>query len=890
MGHIEKGDVRSRAGVIASVCGLLALVVSSVACGGAGAKENKFSAETYDEYTEPLTNAVIGTPSGVITVGPDGGSSSSSGGGTTGGGGPVPPLTATDGGVVGTFDGGPVEGGPGDGGQSGGFGQWHFDDCSGNSHFLVDSSGGGANAQQALKADCVPGISGLGVQIRSAKDVIQVPDEPQFTVGSNIAVAAWVHPNTVSGNQPIVIKRLNNRTAFSLGIHNGNVEMSVVLTTGTTVISRAPITAGVWSHVAGMFDGTFVFLFIDGKQFGQVFGAGTVQDVFAPIRIGATTQSQFLDGIVDEVFVSTQVISSDTLTALACISRPTTLAVNPPTSGPVPFDTTFHYDVSVNDNNIGFCPGTSYDLFVNSSDPGITTNVDQPSFVQGVQPGSSVTFGIEVSGSDFAEVGVHQIPFEVEGFNSSGFSNFEFLTGQLSFELAQPTGCFVSTSRELMILDTSVVDDPVRTFGVAAGGGFADGGPVGEGGVVEFDASVGVASGGGDPVPAPAVSAGNSLDGGGAIDASGSPSLGVWSFGHLMREMAPTPDQAPAMVLNLFQNWLTDQPINGFTVAARPAMQQVLLDIWPRTPDGQLDLDQAPLRLQAIVDRIDLRNLSAGSAGEGRFVFGVDDQNGSPQQFTVILEYNLPAQTQQDVSNWAAAWHGLQSHPFPSEDYNAALETITRRFTSRGAAAGGVNGNALATLRTNEIVLSSNGRWELREFVLSPTTGFLQETTVKETPDLGFNGSQTFADFVNENAAAIIAEVPGATGVVPAQFEGSPFLAGSVFNDLVTWSGPGIANDDARFHASLNTCNGCHGPEVNTTFLQITPRFPGNPATLSPFLTGTSVVDQAGQQRTVNDLGRRRSDLTSLVCPPSDAGPPVAQDAAPPVAPDTGAP
>ena len=84
-----------------------------------------------------------------------------------------------------------------------------------------------------------------------------------------------------------------------------------------------------------------------------------------------------------------------------------------------------------------------------------------------------------------------------------------------------------------------------------------------------------------------------------------------------------------------------------------------------------------------------------------------------------------------------------------------------------------MNGNALATLRTNEIVLSSNGRWELREFVLSPTTGFLQETTVKETPDLGFNGSQTFADFVNQNASAIIAEVPGATGVVPAQFRPS---------------------------------------------------------------------------------------------------------------------
>ena len=148
-------------------------------------------------------------------------------------------------------------------------GLWHSDDCSPTSHFLLDSSGEGANAQHALNASCVPGISGLGVNIRSPKDLIQVPDEPQFTVNERIAVAAWVHPNQVSGDQPIVLKRLNNQTSFSLGIHNGNIEMTVVLTSGKTVISQAPCLAGTWSHVAGMYDGTFVFLFLDGQQFDK---------------------------------------------------------------------------------------------------------------------------------------------------------------------------------------------------------------------------------------------------------------------------------------------------------------------------------------------------------------------------------------------------------------------------------------------------------------------------------------------------------------------------------------------------------------------------------------------------------------------------------------------
>jgi len=143
----------------------------------------------------------------------------------------------------------------------------------------------------------------------------------------------------------------------------------------------------------------------------------------------------------------------------------------------------------------------------------------------------------------------------------------------------------------------------------------------------------------------------------------------------------------------------------------------------------------------------------------------------------------------------------------------------------------------------------------------------LEETTIKLTPDLGFNETSILADFVNQNQNAIIAE----QHVVPDQFGGVPFAAGSVFNDQIFWSAPGIFNNEARHKFSLNTCNGCHGPEAgNFDFLQIRPRFqPGFEAILSPFLTGTTVFDPfSGQQRQLNDLARRKADLTGLVCTP----------------------
>ena len=154
---------------------------------------------------------------------------------------------------------------------------------------------------------------------------------------------------------------------------------------------------------------------------------------------------------------------------------------------------------------------------------------------------------------------------------------------------------------------------------------------------------------------------------------------------------------------------------------------------------------------------------------------------------------------------------------------------------------------------------------------------FFDQVTVKETPDVSFNNTQTFSNFVNQNEQAIIAVIPGApSNTVPTQIGGNSFLAGSAFNDFFVWNGPGINNSEARFHASLNTCNGCHGPETNTGFLMVFPRAIGSESSLSPFLTGTTVSDPfTGQPRTLDDLGRRRADLTSVVCAPAPAPAPA---------------
>jgi len=336
---------------------------------------------------------------------------------------------------------------------------------------------------------------------------------------------------------------------------------------------------------------------------------------------------------------------------------------------------------------------------------------------------------------------------------------------------------------------------------------------------------------------------------------------GVWTFQHLMEAMAPTPAQAPELVRQLFSSWVSDRTVNGQTIPAREAMNTLVLEPW-LNGGTTLDLSRAPLRLLAIVNRLDLRNLAQGKAGEGRFVFGVLDAGGNATLFTIIMEYRLPATTEAQVLSWANLWHELGPLVPGSAAYNSKLAEITERFAGRNAEPGRVNGSALSQLRSNEIAL--NFPWELREFVLDSATGFLRPDTVKLTPNSSFLNQAIVAQFINQNEASILTE----THSVPNTFNGVSFLGANSLNNIDFWDAAGISNNEARHKFSLNTCNGCHGRETNTGFLQINPRAAGEPSVLAGFLTGSSVTDpvQAATVRQLDDLDRRATDMERLLC------------------------
>lgn len=413
-------------------------------------------------------------------------------------------------------------------------------------------------------------------------------------------------------------------------------------------------------------------------------------------------------------------------------------------------------------------------------------------------------------------------------------NNIETRTGRVLFDLntlelrGNPDN--IDPARELMITDTRVVDDPTRTFDACTG--------------------------------------------------NGNPN-GSWTFATLMNNIA-NESLTGISGSELARHWI-DQirfptTVNQQTTGVAPTAALVLND-WVEASGGEdqpLDLSIAPFKLNAIVNRLDLRYPQHNEAGEMSFVFGGSSLSrcsrqplAGPQNFSVIFEYTMGGRSR----DWANRWHNLANFPLGSEAYNSALEALTTRETSAGGEpAQRPNWSSLAQLRTNEEI-SDSQLWQMRQFSLGD--GFLVQDVNPLTPLDDYNHTWVVGDFINWYEDDILANnytiprlVPGTN--TPAAAASSLVVPAFRFGATFWDSSPQLPvnNPEARHIVSVNTCGGCHAGETNTEFVHIRADRPyGIAASLSGFVTGNQVSDPAVPSitRRFNELERRAQDMDAVL-------------------------
>ena len=112
------------------------------------------------------------------------------------------------------------------------------------------------------------------------------------------AVDSDYHNLIIKNNQGVFsyILQLTNSNIFIFGV--GSAATGAPSATGSTTIP----TVNKWYHVAGVYNGTYIAIYVNGNfERSTLYSGGVYQQPTIPVFIGSAVDSGFFNGTIDEV-------------------------------------------------------------------------------------------------------------------------------------------------------------------------------------------------------------------------------------------------------------------------------------------------------------------------------------------------------------------------------------------------------------------------------------------------------------------------------------------------------------------------------------------------------------------------------------------------------------
>ncbi|MGA2677845.1 MAG: sugar-binding protein [Sedimentisphaerales bacterium] len=198
-------------------------------------------------------------------------------------------------------------------------GWWKFDEKEGTT--AADSSGNGNDGTLVGNPQWRPqgGKIGGAIELSGKGDYVKIANESAFNITSQITVAAWVNITSVPQEWTGIVTKGDTAwrlsTSFANNVFHFGTAREDYLNGVTTVSS------GQWHHVACVYDGSKMSIYVDGKLDVSRPQSGPIATNNFPVCIGENIEltGHCWNGLIDDVRIYNYVLSENEIAALATV-------------------------------------------------------------------------------------------------------------------------------------------------------------------------------------------------------------------------------------------------------------------------------------------------------------------------------------------------------------------------------------------------------------------------------------------------------------------------------------------------------------------------------------------------------------------------------------------
>ena len=201
-----------------------------------------------------------------------------------------------------------------------------FDEHSGT--VTQDASGSGNHALLLNGAGWAPGRAGGAVQLDGVNDVTAVSASASLdALRDAFTVTAWIQRSALQPGWRLAVSRQLTTTfddQFFLGFSGSQPRFGINTSSGDQYVGAGSTLVGTWVHLAGVYDGTTMKLYVNGVERARMAKSGAIKASPRPVLVGGganTTNplapTENLRGRVDDVRLYDRALHPGEIAAVA---------------------------------------------------------------------------------------------------------------------------------------------------------------------------------------------------------------------------------------------------------------------------------------------------------------------------------------------------------------------------------------------------------------------------------------------------------------------------------------------------------------------------------------------------------------------------------------------